>query len=179
MTVRQLRQLIRETLYSAWKTKGGKRIGDPLQVDANNTDEAGKKAAKEFGANVDPYTIDLEALVTDSDESIRDRIIKLQKLFPDTDIGYPSYPDLSNENVHMELYDKVTRRVLINYIAAKNWFEILPSKTSGLTYAIKPKRIHDALDAIEDKKNLDPNSEALEIFAVAETNLDSSFYDKR
>lgn len=65
----RLRTIIQEELHrldeapwSVWKTKRGQRLGNPIRVDANTTDEAGKLAAQQFGAGVDPYTLDVEKI---------------------------------------------------------------------------------------------------------------------
>ena len=62
-----LRQIIQEELHrlneakwNVYRTKKMQRFGDPIQVDASTTDEAGKLAARQFGAGVDPYTLDVE-----------------------------------------------------------------------------------------------------------------------
>lgn len=64
-----LREIIREELYrldetrwNVYRTKKMQRIGDPVQVDANSTDEAGKLGAQKFGPGVDPYTLDVEKM---------------------------------------------------------------------------------------------------------------------
>ena len=64
-----LRQIIQEELqrvheakWNVYKTKKMQRFGDPIQIDANSTDEAGKLAAGQFGAGTDPYTLDVEKI---------------------------------------------------------------------------------------------------------------------
>jgi hypothetical protein len=71
ISVKMLRKLIREEMirltemkYNVWRTKGGRRQGQPVVVNAGSTDEAGNLAAQEFfkttGKQVDPFTLDVE-----------------------------------------------------------------------------------------------------------------------
>jgi hypothetical protein len=69
-TVRDIRRIIREELerldemqWLAWRFKGGKRVGDPIEIEAENTREAGERAAvevrKETGEHVSSDTFDV------------------------------------------------------------------------------------------------------------------------
>lgn len=68
ITIKELREIIAETLYDAYRTKSGKRSGDPVRVDAPDTVTAGKEAAQLFGGNIDPFTIDLEQIKQPKDD---------------------------------------------------------------------------------------------------------------
>mgnify|MGYP001571279471 CR=1 FL=1 len=61
LSIKQLRSLIQETLYSAWSPKHGK--DKSVDVEADNTKLAGDLASDElfdkYGIKVDPMTIDV------------------------------------------------------------------------------------------------------------------------
>ena len=62
LSIKQLRSLIQETLYSAWSPKHGN--DKSVEVEADNTKIAGDKASDElfhkYGIKADPMTIDME-----------------------------------------------------------------------------------------------------------------------
>lgn len=57
--------------YKGWRVEKGKRIGDPVEVEAKNTNQAGERCAKEFErlgfVGIDPFTIDLEEQIAQND----------------------------------------------------------------------------------------------------------------
>ena len=79
-SIKHLRLIIQEELHrlneakwDVWKTKQMQRVGSPIRVDANTTDEAGKLAAQQFGGGVDPYTLEIDKV---EDESSYGDVVK-------------------------------------------------------------------------------------------------------
>lgn len=67
ISIKRLRSIIQEELrrldeakWNVYQTKKMQRVGSPIQIEADTTDEAGKLAAQQLGAGIDPYTLDVE-----------------------------------------------------------------------------------------------------------------------
>lgn len=97
LTLGELRQLIRETLYKA-KAPDGK----VTHVEAESTMEAGELAAQKFGGGVDPFTIDLQPQSKHIDISDLDpnQIVEYHVRFSD-----PSETRIKNANLIRFDYD--------------------------------------------------------------------------
>lgn len=101
--VKDLRKIIDEMLYDAYRTKAGKRMGDPTRVEADNTIRAGEEAAKRFGGNIDPFTIDLEPV----DQTTNNKS--------------PETPDESINQTYLPSIKK-TLKTISNHINSPNFF---------------------------------------------------------